>query len=156
MTALQYSENETAKEGIAMANVKWIEDLFAAWQPFDEEKVFSFHTPDFAFEDVARGTVIRGHEAFRVFVKELFSGFPDAKWELLSSFESGDRACVEHIMTGTHKGDLPGLPATGKAISIRMAEVYELKDGKISKASEYYDGMTMLQQLGMLPPAPQG
>lgn len=148
--------DKMVKGGASMMTEKWIRDLFAAYEPYDEEKVLSLHTDDYVYEDVARGVVVRGKAQFAAFLREFFSAFPDYKGQLTSSFVSGDRACVEYVMTGTHTGDLPGLPATGKRISLRMAEIWELRDGKIAKASSYYDAATMLRQLGMLPSTPQG
>jgi len=139
-----------------MVTEKWIRDLFAAYEPYDEEKVLSLHADDYVYEDVARGVVIRGKTEFAALMREFFSAFPDYKGELTSFFVSGDRACVEYVMKGTHTGDLHGLPATGKRISLPIAEIWELRDEKIVKASSYYDAATMLRQLGMLPPAPQG
>jgi hypothetical protein len=40
-------------------------------------------------------------------------------------------------MTGTHTGDLPDLPATGKPISIRCSTIVELRDGRISRVADY-------------------
>lgn len=138
-----------------MANVKWIEELYAAYGPYDEEKVLSFRTDDYVYEDMARGIVLRGKAEFVGYLREFYAAFPDCRCEVTSSFATGDRACVEYVMTGTHTGNLQGLPATGKRISLRMAEVYELRDGKIIKARGYHDSATMLQQLGVMPPPPK-
>ena len=138
-----------------MESGNWIEELYIAeYVPFNEEKVLSSHTDDYVCEDVARGVVVRGIANFIAFLKEFFSAFTDYNVEVISSFASGDRACIEYTWTGTHTGNLPGLPATGKSVSLRTVEVWELREGKISKASMYYDQVTMLQQLGVMPPPP--
>ena len=53
-------------------------------------------------------------------------------------------------MSGTHKGDLPGLPATGKPFSLRGASIYELHDGKIKRNSDYWDMVTFLKQIRLM------
>ena len=54
-------------------------------------------------------------------------------------------------MAATHKGDLPGLPATGKRFSVRGATVFELQGEKIRRVSDYWDMVTFLKQIGVMP-----
>ncbi len=54
-------------------------------------------------------------------------------------------------MTGTHTGDLPDLPATGKSFSIRGATIAEVSAGRIVRAADYWDLATFLRQLGVMP-----
>jgi steroid delta-isomerase-like uncharacterized protein len=77
--------------------------------------------------------------------------FPDFKIELTSQSTNGKRADAEWILSGTHKGDFPGLPATNKRISVRGASVFELQGNKLSRCSDYWDMATALKQIGVLP-----
>lgn len=54
-------------------------------------------------------------------------------------------------MTGTHQGDLAGMPATHKKFSIRGASVVELNNARIKRISDYWDLVTFLKQLGLMP-----
>ncbi len=54
-------------------------------------------------------------------------------------------------MSGTHKGDFPGMPATGKRFSIRGVTIIELQGGKIRRNSDYWDAASMMKQVGLLP-----
>ena len=55
-------------------------------------------------------------------------------------------------MSGTHKGDLPGIPATGKRFpSVRGSTILELEAGKIRRESDYWDAATFMKQVGLLP-----
>jgi hypothetical protein len=38
---------------------------------------------------------------------------------------------------------------------LRIGEVYRIEDGKIALMRAYYDGATMMRQLGVLPPRPE-
>jgi steroid delta-isomerase-like uncharacterized protein len=58
---------------------------------------------------------------------------------------------LEWTMSGTHQGDLPGMPATGRSFSVRGATVLQLADGLISRNSDYWDMATLLGQLGLMP-----
>jgi steroid delta-isomerase-like uncharacterized protein len=54
-------------------------------------------------------------------------------------------------MSGTHQGDLPGMPATRKSFAVRGATALELDNGRISRNSDYWDMATLLTQLGLMP-----
>jgi steroid delta-isomerase-like uncharacterized protein len=54
-------------------------------------------------------------------------------------------------MSGTHRGDFPGIPATGKGFSsVRGSTILELDDGRIRRESNYWDGATLMKQVGLL------
>jgi predicted ester cyclase len=54
-------------------------------------------------------------------------------------------------MSGTHKGDLPGIQATGKRFSlVRGSTILELEDGKIRRESDYWDTATLMKQVNAL------
>jgi steroid delta-isomerase-like uncharacterized protein len=124
-------------------------DVVAAWNSHDTEKVVSFYTDDIVYEDLAFGQIKRGKEELRAFLNGTFAIFPDLNFELKSSFISGNWVCAEWVWSGTHKGNMPGLPATGKRFSIRGVSVGELKEGKIKRNSDYYNLMDFLKQIGI-------
>ena len=124
-------------------------DYAAAWNSHDTEKMVSFFTDDSVYEDLGIGKIKRGKEELRAFINGFFATFPDHNFEVKSSFISGDWYCAEWVWSGTHKGDIPGLPATGKRFSIRGVSVGELKEGKIKRNSDYYNLMDFLKQIGI-------
>jgi steroid delta-isomerase-like uncharacterized protein len=95
------------------------------------------------------GTVMRGKDEMRVYFSNLFAGFPDIGFEMLSFQASGDLQCDEWVMSGTQKGDYMGLPASGKKVSIRGVTVRAMKEGKTVQAAFYFDSATMMRQLGV-------
>jgi steroid delta-isomerase-like uncharacterized protein len=128
-----------------------INDYTAAWNSHDTEKLVSFFTDDCVYEEVAIGATTRGKEELKAFLKRFFATFPDTNFEVTSSFMSGDWYCAEWVWTATHKGNMAGIPATGKRISIRGVSVGELKEGKIKRNSEYYNLMDFIKQIGIKP-----
>ena len=126
--------------------------LMAALSDHDIEKVLSSVTDDVFYEEVtAGGAICRGKEELRFRLQNLFAAFPDLQAKMTSYCASGDFECLERISSGTHKGDIPGLPATGKRFSIRQVVITNLKEDKISRISVYSDSASLLQQLGALP-----
>jgi len=119
------------------------------------EKLESLSADDCVYEDVARGVVRKGKKEISEYLRGLFVGFPDVKFETKCVFFSNNRVCWEWGMTGTHLGDLGPLPATHRTISVRGVTVEEVRGDKKSRISDYYDEATLLRQLGVIPPTPQ-
>jgi len=144
---------------------KWPIDFIAAFSAHDIDEVLSYCTDDIFYEEVvADGVVARGNQELRARIQGIFDAWPDIRLELISHFSSGEHHCVEWISSGTlasassdvHLGDTadsPVLPAAGKSISYREVVVAEQRDGKISRLSLYCDMMTLMRQLGLLPPS---
>ena len=131
---------------------KLIEDCFAAWNSHDVDKILSFYTDDYIYEDVAFGNVTRGKKELISYINSILADFPDLKYEMKSAFGTDDYIGCEWVMTGTQAhSNLPGIPATGKKLSIRGASIIELRQGKISLETGYWNLASMLQQLGLMP-----
>jgi steroid delta-isomerase-like uncharacterized protein len=96
-----------------------LEQLIEAENSHDLERMLALMTDDVVIEDVPFGMVMRGKDG----VKQGFSGFFTAAADFKvepKSWVINDRSfALEMIFTGTQKGDLPGLPATGKSFSVR-------------------------------------
>jgi steroid delta-isomerase-like uncharacterized protein len=129
---------------------RMFEDWAAAWSRHDVEKLFSLCTDDCVYEDVTIGAVNRGKIELTSFASAVFAAFPDFKVQLMSGFTAGNWAGAEWTMSGTHKGDLPGIPATGKTFAVRGSTICELKAGKIKRNSDYWDMVTFAKQTGLM------
>ena len=77
--------------------------------------------------------------------------FPDLKLAITSQYTEGDVSIVEFTATGTHEAELEGIPATGKSVTVKVADVVTVRDGKVLGEREYYDQLGMMQQLGVIP-----
>lgn len=113
------------------------EGLAAAWSSGDVEKIASFFTDDWAYEDVCAGAVYRGQGQLKAAAKAVLDRVPDLKLEIKSLFASGDWIGAEWIETGTRNS---------KRFSLQGASIAELDEGKIKRESIYthFDGATWL------------
>jgi len=130
-----------------------IENWVTHWSTHDVPRLLALFTDDVIYEDVTMGAVNRGPAQLRAFAEGFFSGFPDVTFELQSSSSDGVGGSAEWIMRGTHRGDLPGMPATGKRVEVRGASIFEFSGDKIRRCSDYWDMVTFLRQLGLMPAA---
>ena len=96
----------------------------------------------------------QGVEPFRQQVVAFRAAFPDLRVTIEDVLTDGDRFASRTTVTGTHTGDLMGMPATGKRISVEAVDIGRVHDGQ---AAERWGGLNMyalLTQLGVIP-APQ-
>jgi len=105
--------------------------------------------------NVPLGLNLRGPEGYRQFVLGFADAFPGSSTEVINVFATEDQAVVELIGRGTHTGPLHSpagdIPPTGRKVDLRFCDVYQIRDGKIISFHSYYDALTMMQQLGLIP-----
>jgi steroid delta-isomerase-like uncharacterized protein len=88
------------------------------------------------------------------FLTEYRKAFPDLKVQIEDLIAEGDKVVARIRITGTQKGDFQGAPPTGKSMSVEVIDMMRLVDGKIVEHWGLADELSMMQQLGMTPPAP--
>jgi steroid delta-isomerase-like uncharacterized protein len=141
---------------MATADVEGMFDEWAlAWSSSenkDPERLLALFADDCVFEDVTFGFVARGKDELRRFVNGAFAAVPDFTYGVTRRFATRQWAAIEWVMSGTHKADFPGIPATGKRFSsVRGTSILELEAGKIRRESDYWDAATFMRQVGLLP-----
>jgi steroid delta-isomerase-like uncharacterized protein len=77
--------------------------------------------------------------------------FPD--WH--STFEEliaeGDKVAERWTGRGTHRGELQGIPPTGKRVEVPGSVFYRIIGGKIVEFRGQLDMMSLMQQIGAVP-----
>ena len=127
---------------------KFAQDYYAAFNSRDWNKVAALFTDDCVYEDAALGRVCHGKQELKAMIDELNIFRADGpRFELRSAFVSGDWMASEWIMSGADTGNIPGMKAAGKKYSIRGASISELRKGKISRNTDYWDKATLQQQV---------
>ena len=64
----------------------------------------------------------------------------------------GDKVVVRWTLHGTHTGEFWGVPPTHKVITYSGINIWRLRDGKIVEEWGSMDMLSVLQQLGLVPP----
>jgi steroid delta-isomerase-like uncharacterized protein len=76
------------------------------------------------------------------------AAIPGLKISVTNRVVHGNQLTVEWVASGSHTGDYPGLPATGRSFSIPGVTVVVRQNGKIAREALYYDMNEVRQQLG--------
>ena len=79
--------------------------------------------------------------------KEHAAGFADGRLEVMSSYDDGDVAITELILSGTHGATCAGMAATQKKIEVGTCNIKKFKDGKVWSDRDYLDVQTAFSQL---------
>ena len=82
------------------------------------------------------------------------AAFPDGHQVIEDVVAEGDRVVARTTFNGTHQGEMQGIPATGKSVSIPSITIFRMDNGKIAEGWLVSDNLGMMQQLGVVP-APQ-
>jgi steroid delta-isomerase-like uncharacterized protein len=85
------------------------------------------------------------------------AAFPDMRMEPEDILVSGDKVVVRARATGTHQGELMGMPPTGKRIDVQFIDILRMgDDGLAHEHWGVFDTFAMMQQLGAVPENPAG
>ena len=92
-----------------------------------------------------------GPEGVKRFVATIRAAAPDVHFSVNRLVARGDRVTALWTATGTHTGDLLGIPPTGRQATVKGAIVYRVTEGKIVEGWHLWDTRGMLRQLGVIP-----
>lgn len=127
--------------------IRMVEQL---WNEGQVDLVDEFFKEDYV-QHIAGQPTITGSELVRQYVTSTRIAFPDFQLTIEAQVAEGDRVAARWTTTGTHEGDLYGIPPTGKQVSHSGTTFYRLENGRIAETWFLADMMSMLQQLGVIP-----
>ena len=98
------------------------------------------------------GQEVYGPNGLKQYLAVYFKAFPDLHARIEDLVAEGNKVVSRATCSGTHKGELMGMPATGKTITIMVICISRFEGDKIIEDWELVDLFGMLQQLGAIPP----
>ena len=99
--------------------------------------------------------VPHGPEGSKMLVTGYRNAFPDIHFTIDEQIAEGDKVVTRWTGHATHKGELAGIPATGKSATVTGMGVDRIVNGKIVESWGIFDQFGMMQQLGVIPVASQ-
>jgi len=108
-------------------------------------------TPDAVDHAPPPGFSVGGPEAYKQFTAALRSAFPDLHYGIEQLIAEGDFAVSHTRNSGTHRGEIMGIPATGRRVEWTETHIVRVQNGKIVEHWGNFDALGMLQQLGAVP-----
>jgi steroid delta-isomerase-like uncharacterized protein len=137
----------------------WLTAYLEAWNSHDPDRLAGCVTDDVVFDDKVLGERVEGKDGIRAMLAEMLESFSSdfrmQQGDLVVATE--DTWAAEWILSGTNdREDKPhGLPNTGRAYTIRGLSIGRVRDGKIAEEHLYWNMAEYLQQVGLMPTAPE-
>lgn len=109
-------------------SIAFLNDFADAWNRHDVEAIVSMMTPDAVMlasaGPLALGQGMKGHEALRSGIADLFKAMPDARWNGASHFVSGNRGVTEWVFTATR--------SDGSKVETPGCDIFTFRNGLIA------------------------
>ncbi len=125
---------------------EFIEALFSRGEL---EAVDRYLGPDFVNHDPPFG-VSADREGFRAAGAMMRSAFPDWRSDQHLVVGEGDIVVEHFTASGTHRGEVMGVPPTGQRVSLRGINIFRLDGGHIVERWGRLDDLGFLSQLGVV------
>lgn len=90
-------------------------------------------------------------DGHRAFMSALLAAFPDSSFMIDDVIAEENKVAVRHRLLGTHRGELQGIPPTGRSVEVGGIVIFRIENGAIVEAWLNADIMGMMQQLGVVP-----
>jgi steroid delta-isomerase-like uncharacterized protein len=113
------------------------------------DAIDQFISPDYVLRTAPEG-MAADRDAVRGSMAAYLAGFPDLRVEVEQLVAEGDRVVALLVYSGTHQGELFGIPATGRRIVVRQLAIYRIDGGQVVEEWEVSDQLGLMQQLGVV------
>jgi len=106
-----------------------------------------------AWTDHSQGRTFSTPQEFR---NDFLAGWVEASSDIRITgaryLDAGQTAVCTFTVVGTHDGPLGPFPATGKAFALPLCEMWHFDaTGRVVGGDLYYDQMSLLMQVGLMP-----
>jgi steroid delta-isomerase-like uncharacterized protein len=115
------------------------------------DRAAEYMTPDIKWHGGTLGTV-EGRENFAGLIGAIVTALPDLQNVEQDIIAERDIVSVRAVVDGTHKGDLLGIPASGKHVRWDAVDVYRVVDGKIAEEWAADDLLAFVYGVGAYTP----
>lgn len=131
-----------------------VRQFHESWDLRDPDRGAAVIAEDCRFEDVARGEMLPGPDAYRHDYHRWRAAFPDGEVKVTNVIVEGEWAVVEFLNRGTQTGtlhsSLGSFPPSGRRMEVRYCSVMRVRDGKVIEGRDYYDSASIARQLGLV------
>lgn len=121
------------------------------WGKGDESLVEELFAEDLVDHNPAGNDLPPGREGMKQALTNFRTAFPDLTTSYEHLIAEGDKVVLRWRARGTHEGELMGISATGKQVTLSGIDILRIEHGKIAERWAEYDNLGLLQQLGVVP-----
>ncbi len=123
----------------------WIEDGWNSNR--NKEVVDRVFAQDWVDGNPAFPNQPKGIEGAMYFVEQYRNALPDIQFKITHLIADADYVTFRFEATATHKGELMGIPATGKKITVSGIVIHQVENGRFVKSWNEVDLLGLKMQL---------
>ena len=109
-----------------------------------------FYSSTHAFHDPS-APAGPGPEGVKSVIATYQQAFDGATWTIRDIIPAGEHVVLRWTGSGTHTGELQGIPPTGKQVAVDGIWLFKFSGGKIVESWNHWDSLGLMQQLGVVP-----
>jgi steroid delta-isomerase-like uncharacterized protein len=99
---------------------------------------------------------VRGAETIKGEIEYFRNALSDLTYSIEDQIAEGEKVVTRYTVSGTHQGELFGVPATGERVEMTGIAIDRFEDGKMVEEWPEYDLLGVMRQLGAIPEPAQG
>jgi steroid delta-isomerase-like uncharacterized protein len=122
---------------------RYYEDM---WNRWDLSLARELLTADLRFRG-SLGAEANGIGEFCAYARSVWLAFPDFHNEIEDMVAEGERVAARLTYTGTHRGEVLGIGATGRSVSYEGVATFRIHDGRIAEVYVVADRLRLVEQL---------
>ncbi len=114
-----------------------------------DDALLSTHVAEGFEKKVNDVQVASNREELRAYTNTLFTGFPNLKVVVTTTWTKDREAIIQWMVTGTNAGEFAEMAATGKKVVLSgISHFYFNQDGLLYREEVFYNELALVQQLG--------
>ncbi len=121
------------------------------WNQKNLNAVDELMAENYVHHDPSSPPVASGIDGYKQLVTQYLNAFPDLHFTLNDQVAAGEIVVSRWTATGTHSGDLPGIPRTGRHFSVTGMSMGRIQSGKFAEGWNNWDALGLMQQIGVVP-----
>lgn len=139
---------EYSPENLRALTLRWFQEVW------NERRISTIHEL-MAEDNTSHGLTSQlpgsfAKSEFIAFHNQILTAFPDIRFRVDQVIIDRDRSAVRFTMSGTHRGDLRGLPASNLTFRVSGQTIIRWEKGRAVEAWNNYDQLGLLQQIGFI------
>ncbi|MCW1968152.1 MAG: ester cyclase [Anaerolineae bacterium] len=142
-----------------MSNLTNLQLSQAIHEAFSQNRfadILAFADDDIEVVSHSNGMSLKGKDQFQGFFMAFKTAFPDIVIEHTNTVTDENQVAIEFVGIGTNTGVFPTpmgeIPPSGRTVRLNVCEFHTWRNGKLIRLINYQDAMSLLSQIGALPP----
>jgi steroid delta-isomerase-like uncharacterized protein len=116
------------------------------WNRWDLSLARELLAPDLRFRG-SLGTEANGIGEFCRYARSVWLAFPDFHNEIRELVAEGELVVAQVMYTGTHRGEVLGIGATGRFVRYEGVAIFRIAQGKFAEVNVVADRLALVEQL---------